>query len=355
MHGLFIDIITDWGTFMGMFTILYFLAVLLVTVIIINNEEGATKTLGYLTLIWFVPLFGVILYFSLGVNYRNNQMYSKKLEMNQDLESEAIEYIKKLSDAALGHDSQAVNQFKTIAQLGGHNFADQISVGNKIDVLIDGENAFPVIIEALKNAQETIHLEYYIIRNDNIGNQIKDILIQKAQEGVKVRLIYDDFGSQAIRGIYADELRAAGVEVYPFRKIILVALANRLNYRNHRKIIVVDGKIGFVGGINIGDDYINLPTSKVYHRDMHMRVEGPIVYSLQYIFLGDWQFCANEKLTVNTTLFPNHADQSHGKIAQISASGPDSKYPMIMYTILRAIMLAKEEILITTPYFVPSD
>lgn len=355
MHGLFDNIITGWGTFMGVFAILYFLAILIVTVIIINNEEGATKTLGYLTLIWFVPLFGVILYFSLGVNYRNNQMYSKKLEMNKSLEEEADDYIKKISAEALSHDSQAVSQFKTIAKLVGHDFADQISVGNKIDVLIDGENAFPVIIEALKNAKETIHLEYYIIRNDNIGNQIKDILIQKAKEGIKIRLIYDDFGSKAIRGAYADELRAAGVEVYPFRKIILVAFANRLNYRNHRKIIVVDGKIGFVGGINIGDDYINLPTSKVYHRDMHMRVEGPIVYSLQYIFLGDWQFCAKEKLTIDNRLFPNHMRQDDGKIAQISASGPDSKYPMIMYTILRAIMLAKEEILITTPYFVPSE
>lgn len=356
MHGLFVNVITDWGTLMGVFMLLYFIAILVVTVIIINNEEGATKTLGYLTLIWFVPLFGVILYFSLGVNYRNNQMYSKKLEMNQWLEKEADDYIQKISTAALSKDSEAVNQYKSIAQLVGQDFADQISVGNTIDVLIDGENAFPVIIEALKNAKETIHLEYYIIRNDNIGNQIKDILIAKAQEGVKVRLIYDDFGSKAIRGAYADELRAAGVEVYPFRKIILVALANRLNYRNHRKIIVVDGKIGFVGGINIGDDYINLPTSKVYHRDMHLRVEGPIVYSLQYIFLGDWQFCAKEKLTVDRVLFPDHVQHTEDdKIAQIAASGPDSKYPMIMYTILRAIMLAKEEILITTPYFVPSE
>lgn len=355
MHGLFLDIITDWGTFMGAFTILYFLAVLIVTIIIINNEESATKTLGYLTLIWFVPLFGVILYFSLGVNYRNKQMYSKKLEMNRGLEQEADDYIQRISAEALSNDSQSVNQFKSIAQLVGHDFADQISVGNKIDVLIDGENAFPVIIEALKNAKETIHLEYYIIRNDNIGNQIKDILIEKAKEGVKIRLIYDDFGSKAIRGTYVEELQDAGVEVYPFRKIILVALANRLNYRNHRKIIVIDGRVGFVGGINIGDDYINLPTSKVYHRDMHMRVEGPMVYSLQYIFLGDWQFCAKEKLTLDTTLFPTHMRQENGKVAQIAASGPDSTYPMIMYTILRAIMLAKEEILITTPYFVPSE
>ncbi|WP_018122497.1 cardiolipin synthase [Wohlfahrtiimonas chitiniclastica] len=354
MQALFDDIITNWGTYMGVFTILYFLAILTVTVIIINNEEGATKTLGYLTLIWFVPLFGVVLYFSLGVNYRNNQMYSKKLLMNKDLEKGAEAYIEKISTEALSYKSAAVDQFKSLATLVGHDFADQISIGNKVEILINGENAFPNIIEALENAKETIHLEYYIIRNDKIGNQIKEILIRKAKAGVTVRLIYDDFGSKAIRGDYVAELKANGVLVYPFRKIIWIALANRLNYRNHRKIIVVDGRIGFVGGINIGDDYINLPDSKVYHRDMHMRVEGPVVYSLQYIFLCDWQFCSKEKLIVDP-LFPSHMRQESGTIAQIAASGPDSKYPMIMYTVLRAIMLAKEEILITTPYFVPSE
>lgn len=355
MHGLVDNIIINWGTLMGILAILYFVAILVVTIIIVNNEEGATKTLGYLTLIWFVPLFGVILYFSLGVNYRNNQMYSKKLQMNEDLEKEARAYIEKISAEALSAECEAVDQFKTIAQLVGHDFADQISAGNDVEVLINGEHAFPVIIEALENAKETIHLEYYIIRNDHIGNKIKDILIAKSKEGVKVRLIYDDFGSRAIHGAYVNELKAAGVEVYPFRKIILIALANRLNYRNHRKIIVVDGRIGFVGGMNIGDDYINQPNSTVYHRDMHLRVEGPMVYSLQYIFLCDWQFCAKEKKILNNTLFPDHTRQGEGKIAQIVASGPDSRYPMIMYTVLRAIMLAKEEILITTPYFVPSE
>lgn len=355
MDALLVNIITTWGTFMGLFAIIYFLAVLIVTVVIINNEESATKTLGYLILIWFVPLLGIILYFSFGVNYRNNQMYSKKLKMNEELEKAADIYIEKVAAEALSLKNDAVDQFKTLSKLASSDFSDQISIGNNIDVLINGENAFPVIIEALKNAKQTIHLEYYIIRDDHIGNQIKDILIEKAKEGVKVRLIYDDFGSKAIRGQYADELRANGVEVYPFRKIILVAFANRLNYRNHRKIIVVDGKIGFVGGINIGDDYINLPDSKVYHRDMHLRVEGPIVYSLQYIFLCDWQFCAKEKIILENTLFSTHDLPEDGKVAQIAASGPDSKYPMIMYTILRATMLAKEEILITTPYFVPSE
>lgn len=355
MDALAINIITNWGTWMGIFAIFYFVAMLIVTITVINNEEGATKTLGYLTLIWFVPLLGAILYFSFGVNYRNNQMYSKKLKMNEELERSSDSYIKKIATEALEAGSQSVEQFKTISTLIGNDFADQISIGNKVDVLINGEMAFPVIIEALKNAKETIHLEYYIIRNDTIGNQIKDILIEKAKEGVKVRVIYDDFGSKAIRGAYAQELRDNGVEIYPFRKIILIAFANRLNYRNHRKIIVVDGTIGFVGGINIGDDYINLPTSKIYHRDMHLRLEGPVVYSLQYIFLGDWQFCAKEKVVVDSSLFPSQNTHLDGKIVQIAASGPDSKYPMIMYSILRAVMLAKEEILITTPYFVPSE
>lgn len=357
MHGLVDDIIINWGTLMGILAILYFGAILIITIMIIKEEESATKTLGYLTLIWFVPLVGVILYLSFGVNYRSNQMYSKKLKMNEDLEAEADAYIQKLSAEALCDGNTSVDQFRSLAQLVGHDFADQISVGNHVEVLINGENAFPIILEALKNAKETIHLEYYIIRNDKIGNEIKDVLIAKAKEGVKVRLIYDDFGSKAIRGQYVKELCASGVEVYPFRKIILIALANRLNYRNHRKIIVVDGRVGFVGGMNIGDDYINEPdaTAETYHHDIHMKVEGPMVYSLQYIFLCDWQFCSKQKMTLDTVLFPEGIQHENGKAAQIVASGPDSQYPMIVFTILRGIMLAKKEILITTPYFVPSE
>lgn len=154
-------------------------------------------------------------------------------------------------------------------------------------------------------------------------------------------------------------MKAAGIQVFPFYKIKLIAFANRLNYRNHRKIIVVDGVIGFVGGINVSDKYINKTQNKneLYWRDTHLEIEGPTVKSLQYIFMGDWNYCSGEKLEPNKTFFPNDSNfqSKANKIVQIASSGPDSDSPLIQQTLLQAINLAREEILITTPYFIPGD
>src|SRR5690606_6795624 len=148
-------------------------------------------------------------------------------------------------------------------------------------------------------------------------------------------------------------MKAAGIEVFPFHKIIFIALANRLNYRNHRKIVVIDGDVGFVGGINVSDRYINSGNSTgVYWRDTHLRIQGPGVYYLQYLFLCDWNFCAGTSLFPDRKFFPfNENPVGDNKIVQIAASGPDSDTPTILFSLLQVIGLAKREILITTPYF----
>jgi len=195
-------------------------------------------------------------------------------------------------------------------------------------------------------------MEYYIFENDNIGNQIKEILIQKAAAGVKVLFIYDDFGSRGIRDGFVRELREGGVEAFPFYKIWFIALSNRTNYRDHRKIIVIDGCIGFVGGINVSDRYIN-PT-KPYWRDTHVMIKGPGVYYLQYLFICDWNFCSGKKLPIIPEYFCS--TKTKGKaIVQIAASGPDSDNPIIMFSLMQTISMAKEELLITSPYFIPGD
>lgn len=154
-------------------------------------------------------------------------------------------------------------------------------------------------------------------------------------------------------------LEAAGIKAFPFHRIRFISLANRLNYRNHRKIIVVDGQTGFVGGINISDRYINNEGQlNGYWRDTHLRIDGPGVHYLQYLFLCDWNFCANEQLQPEKMFFPylyNPGSGNTGKIVQIAASGPDSDTPTILFSLLHAIHLASEEILITTPYFIPGE
>src|SRR5665213_137961 len=231
-----------------------------------------------------------------------------------------------------------------------------LTSNNSVKLLINGENKFPEVLKAMSEAKDHIHIEYYIYEDDDIGTEIGSILIKKAEEGVDVRFIYDDFGSSSIRKKFVTLLKASGVKAFPFFKISFLSFANRINYRNHRKIIVIDGHTAFVGGINVSDRYINKPanTEQVFWRDTHLRIDGPGVQHLQYLFLCDWNFCANKKLPINGTFFPRERDFPHrdNKIVQIAASGPDSPTPVILYSLMQAINLATEEILITTPYFI---
>ncbi|HEX6848678.1 MAG TPA: cardiolipin synthase, partial [Chitinophagaceae bacterium] len=191
------------------------------------------------------------------------------------------------------------------------------------------------------------------------GKTIEEILIRKAKQGVTVRFIYDDFGSKGIRKNIAVRLRNAGVETHPFYKISFFRMVNHMNYRNHRKIIIVDGTKAFVGGINVSDKYINDPTvtNKLYWRDTHLMIEGPGVYYLQYLFISDWNFCAGKALENIKHYFPDEPRFNFpgNKLVQIAASGPDSVNPTILYTLLYAIYQAQNEILITTPYFIPDQ
>jgi cardiolipin synthase len=210
-------------------------------------------------------------------------------------------------------------------------------------------------MSVLNEAKNHIHLEYYIYEDDHIGNAIKDLLVQKASEGVKVRLIYDDFGSRSIRRKLVGELRDSGVEAYPFNRVRLLYLANRINYRNHRKIIIVDGKTGFVGGINISDRYINKAheSGRNYWRDTHLRIDGPGLMILQHLFLCDWNFSSGQKLEHDKNFFQANSVKGSNVSVQIAASGPDSPASTIKLSFLKAINLARHEILLTTPYLIP--
>ncbi len=226
---------------------------------------------------------------------------------------------------------------------------------NQVKLLVNGEEKFPELLQVLQQAKHHIHLEYYIYEQDEIGTAIIELLIQKAKEGVEVRFIYDDFGSPSIKKKIETRMRDAGVEVYPFYKVHFYLLANRINYRNHRKIIVVDGQTAFVGGINVSDKYINNKPGQLYWRDTHLRIDGPGVYYLQYIFITDWNFCCPKALKPASFHFVPNPSIKDDTYVQVSASGPDSLQPSILFSILQAIYLAKEEILITTPYFIPGN
>lgn len=347
-----------WKTILKIGSILYALLAIGISLMILMNARSGSKALAYLALIALVPILGIIFYLSFGINYRKNKIYTRKI-LQDDRLSALIQNAlnQRFKEVSLEHKAD-LEYFYPLAKMIQEDARNIFSDDNHVDVLINGEQKFPRLLEDLRNAQEHIHIQYYIYDNDVIGNEIADILIEKHQAGVEVKFIYDDFGASSIRKTLVRRLKAAGVPNYPFYKIKLIALANRLNYRNHRKIVVIDNKVGYVGGINVADKYINQEKSKGYWRDTHLRIEGLSVLSLQMVFLGDWQFCADENIENITKYFPRNdlsGNEYGDKVVQVISSGPDSNYPSILFALNRAILLSKKTVWLTTPYFIPEE
>lgn len=338
---------------MKFFLLIHSIAVILTIIVIILRTNSSSKALAYILLVVLLPVLGIIIYFSIGDNFRKRKLYKKKLKMNKKKYEELKLKIKKYHQDLMEDESNEIGHFYKLANNNRYEYLT--SSKNHSELLLNGEHKFPKLLQDLKSAKEHIHLEYYIYEDDTIGNEIAEILIQKVKEGVKVRFIYDDFGSQSIRNSFKERLKEAGVEIVPFYKIRWLLFADRINYRNHRKIVVIDGKIGYVGGINVSDKYINNKKQQLYWRDTHVRIEGASVQALQQTFLTDWNFCAEQDIPLSSKYFPlaNAQTFQNGQVVQIVACGPDSDYPNILFAMTQAIMLAQKQVLITTPYFIP--
>lgn len=331
---------------------LYIVILVAVCIKIIADTTTPSKGLAYLLLVITFPIFGIIIYMNIGLNYRKKKLYQKKINIDEKLFPELERKRAQQHGVILENKKTEIGDFAPMLNLLEHK--GLISDNNKVNLLLNGENKFPEVLKCLREAKHHIHIEYYIFDNDEIGNQLADILVQKAKEGVKVRFIYDDFGSRNIRKNIVKRLQKNGVHTAPFYKINFVHLANRLNYRDHRKIIVIDGAVGFIGGINVADNYINQAKNDLFWRDTHLKIVGESVMNLQYTFLSSWNFCAEENIGFSEELFPINIAKKYGdQLVQIRASGPDSDYPKILYSFIQIMLLAKKELLITTPYFIP--
>jgi len=334
---------------------IYIALLALVCLRIVFETHNTSKTLAYLLLCLFIPVIGIIFYLTFGINYWRKKRYHKKSASDTKLLQQLKKNIQQYTAVGIYNRDVTLKQNVELAAMLLKDLDSPLTSSNQATLLLNGEEKFTNLLEAIRKARHHIHLEYYIYEHDHIGTQIIELLIEKASEGVAVRFIYDDFGSPGIKRKTEKEMQDAGIEIYPFHKVRFYLLANRINYRNHRKIVVIDGCTGFVGGINVSDKYINDGTKKLFWRDMHLRLDGPSVYYLQYLFISDWNFCCNTSFGDAGPYFPVIQKGSHDSYVQISASGPDSVQPSVLYTILQAIYLAKEEILITTPYFIPGD
>lgn len=338
--------------------ILYALIVIAVVIRIVYDTDNSIKAAAYILLTVLVPVIGMIIYFSVGLNYRKRSIYSKKLLIDKNQSDEIRKFIVKYRQRSSAELENLFPNFYELNLLFPNSPLAFASSKNRAELLINGERKFPELLKAIQAAKHHIHIEYYIYEDDQTGNEIADLLIKKAKEGVEVRFIYDDFGSRSIRKTIVPRLIKNGVKAYPFYKIAFINFANRINYRNHRKIVIVDAECCFIGGINISDRYDNSHKNKLYWRDTHLKVSGEAAWSLQNIFFADWNFCSGENLKPTRDYFkPHHESDDPNEISriQIVSSGPDSKKPEILYSYLQLIGNAKKNVWITTPYFIPNE
>ena len=336
------------------FIALYILTVASVVFNVILENRNPVRTLAWIIVLVTVPLIGFIFYLYFGVNYRKIKMFSMKglgdMKWLQYMSEDQKQLIKK-SEFLQRRETIEVRKLMTLLL---NNSKALLTRYNQVEVLNNGEETFPALFEALEGAQRFIHLEYYIITEGRLANQLKDILLRKAAEGIEVRVIYDDLGSWGLSKEFIRELQQAGIQIYPFLPVRFHHLANKANYRNHRKIAVVDGEIGFVGGLNIADRYVDgVPGIGVW-RDTHLKVLGEVVTSLQVIFLIDWYFVRQE-LLLNKEEYLPYVQADGNTIVQTVTSGPDSDWASIQQAYFTLINMAKRYVFISTPYFMPGE
>ena len=333
----------------GYVSILMTLIVTVIGFVIFLENRHPTQTLAWLVVLGGFPLLGFIFYLLFGRNYRKEKMFRKKYFLDRQ--------------AFLQHESDPVSEEK-IKQAGDHQQKlltlaqrlgnSPISFGTDTKVLTNGNETFDHIIEELKKAVHHIHLEYYIVRNDSIGEKLKHSLIEKAREGVKIRFLYDAVGSWKLSKTYIRELQREGIDIIPFGPVRLPFLNSKFNFRNHRKIIVIDGSVGFVGGLNIGDEYLGLNKHFGFWRDTHLMLKGEAVRSLQLIFLQDWYYMTNSGFLTAEYLSPLLAENKYGGV-QLIAGGPDNEWSAIKNIFFAMITSAKDAVWIASPYFIPDE
>jgi cardiolipin synthase len=332
-------------------TIVLILFVFQTATILLLDFRNPAKAVAWLMVLFILPVIGFIMYYFLAKEYRQRKMVRRKgFRRLEELRRELARSAKTSSCRAEAADLDIVHEPRLFGLLNSMPGAP-ITPNNEVEVLSDSETAYTAILRAIEGAEHHIHMEYYTIRDDRIGRVFHRALLRKAGEGVKIRIIYDGVGSYKLPAAYVDELRKAGVEIYCFLPPLIAFFDKRLNYRNHRKIVVADGTCGFLGGINIGDEYLGGNPKLGFWRDTHLRVEGDSVYYLQQTFVNDWEFVSGEKLN-DVRFFPEHACTG-ARFVQILPSGPDTQWDAIFEMYFGAITAAKKRIYITTPYFIP--
>ncbi len=322
----------------------------LVLVLILENRDPY-KTIAWVLVLIFLPIIGLIIYLLVGESIKK-KYYSWKFgkKRYQKIVQEIVDAQKE----SIKHDtlSKDIKDKRHTMYLALHSTNFPFSTNNKVKILNNGDEFYPELFKDLENAKDTIHMEYYIFRNDALGKKVMDLLIKKASEGVKVRILIDGMGSATFPQKVMNSLKEKNVIIEEFIPVFYSIFRSKINHRNHRKICVIDGQIGYIGGINIGQEYLDGGKFNFW-RDMQLRISGSAVYSLQSIFIRDWGFATKNDI-YDPLLYPKINIVGDSSL-HISPSGPDNRWANLKLIIFSTITTSENKLWIETPYFVPDD
>lgn len=334
--------------------IAYYLLVFVLAIGVITDNRNPAKTLAYMLALILMPIVGLVVYVMFGQNLRKHNLFSRKrISRNPRIKAWEDGHRKKFEAHVKGM-TDVLHEKTKVATLLKQTDDAILTSKNELEVLNECEEIFKRLFEDIRAAKHHLHLEFYIIEDDIIGNELKQLLVKKAQEGIEVRVCVDDVGSRKLPLRYYRQLQKAGVEIYSCLPVFFPYLTGKANFRNHRKIVVIDGRVAYLGGINIADRYTNRRPNVRYWRDTQLRMVGDAVLEVQKHFAQMWQFVSKKEIPTNKMYFPSQQVVTDC-LTQVVASGPDTDWPSIMQAMIVAISSAEKYVYITTPYLIPSE
>jgi cardiolipin synthase len=337
-----------FGSTTGMAAVLgYFFTWFLIPWVLLKRRVHESAAVAWIIGILFVPFVGAILCVLVG-NMRWEKQSRRKRKASEQIQKAISGH-----NQTLDIPKESLGRWAPLAYLSQQMTGMAVTTGNEIEHLPDTKESLKVLEEMIRAAKTFVHIEFYILRHDETGERIQKALIQKAQEGVQIRMLYDGIGSILLRKKYLKTMEAAGIKTAPFTPGLRIWPIGTLHLRNHRKIVVVDGILGFTGGMNIGNEYIRRTKSFGRWRDTQLRIRGAAVLQLQQVFSQDWHYATGEALT-EETYFPT-PEHAGNMVCQVVPDGPDNEDDTYYCLLIAALGLAQKHILISTPYFVPPD
>lgn len=321
----------------------YTLSIVGVIAVIISENRNPLKSMPWLIVLILAPVVGLFFYFFFGQNLSKRRNISRRARKQLDARIEA---------AARRARPQAPAAWQPLERLLASTAQAVPLHGTRFEIYADGCSKMSALLQAIAAARHHIHLQYYIIDDDRTGGRLCEALCRKAREGVEVRVLYDDVGSRSVGKAFFERMRAAGIEVRPFLHVQFPRFTSKVNYRNHRKIVVIDGRTGFLGGMNIADRYLYGNALGPW-RDTHFRLEGGGVAGLQASFLNDWYATTRCRITDERYYPPFETDEPN--TLQIVSSGPLGKWRTLQQATCLAVGRARRRIWIETPYYLPSE